>query len=199
MDKTPDLSKKRLWTRQNIKSLEDIKNHGVFMAKREYIQEQYRDIAPFYMELYKWFVHACQSKIQVPQGVEFPIWCSVSREGMLNPVEGTVCYELEVDADKVIYFDGKKWDSVLNHWYVPTSEEDLESYKQRIQSLNLDVNTVSFIKGKYANMYPLEKKKVIESWYNIFKIDQWDPYTTQANIWEIRPDMIKNIIYPGDI
>ena len=151
------------------------------------------------MELYKWFVHACQSKIQVPPGVEFPIWCSVSREGMLNPVEGTVCYELEVDADKVIYFDGKKWDSVLNHWYVPTSEEDLESYKQRIQSLNLDVNTVSFIKGKYANMYPLEKKKVIESWYNIFKIDKWDPYTTQANIWEIRPDMIKNIIYPGDI
>lgn len=188
--------KKEVWTRQHIKSLDDIRNHGVFIAKREYIEDQYRDIAPFYINLYKWFVHAAKTRLEVPKGIEFPIWCSVSREGMLNPIEGTLCYELEVDSDKVVYFDGKKWDSVPNHWYVPESEEDLESYNESISKLGLDVNTISFIQGKYANLYPLEKNRVINSWYRIFDIDKWDMYTTQANIWEIRPEMIKRIIYP---
>lgn len=188
--------KKRVWTRQDIRSQNDLEKNGFFVAKRQYIEEQYRDIAPFYISLYKWFVHAASSRMEVPGGIEFPIWCSVSREGMLNPIEGTICYELELEADQVIYFDGKKWDSVLNHWYIPESEEDLEEYKERITNLGLDVNTVSFIQGKYANLYPLEKAKVIESWYRIFDIEKWDIYTSQANIWEIRPEMIKEIIYP---
>ena len=199
MNQSSDASKKYIWTRQDIRSLDDIKNNGVFYSKAEYVKDQYRDIAPFYMSLYRWFVQAARSRMAVPEGIEFPIWCSVSRDGMLKPIEGTVCYELEVDADKVIFFDGKKWDSVLNHWYIPASEEDLTQYAKRISVVGLDVNTASFIQGKYANLYPLEKQRVMESWYRIFDIEKWDPYFTQANIWEIRPEMIKNIIYPNSI
>ncbi len=186
--------KSTIWTRQNVKSLDDLKNNGVYRVKRQYIEEQFRDIAPFYINLYKWFVHAAKRKILVPEGVEFPIWCSVSLEGMLSPIENTIAYELEVDSSEVIYFDGNKWDHVLNHWYIPKNKIDAEHYAERMQKLGLE-ETTSFIEGKYSNFYPMEKKIVMESWYRIFDIDNWNMYTTQANIWEIRPDMVKNIYY----
>ena len=186
--------KSTIWTRQNVKSLDDLKNNGVYRVKRQYIEEQFRDIAPFYINLYKWFVHAAKRKILVPEGIEFPIWCSVSLEGMLSPIENTIAYELEVDSSEVIYFDGNKWDHVLNHWYIPKDKNDAEFYAERMRKLGLE-ETTSFIEGKYSNFYPMEKKIVMESWYRIFDIDNWNKYTTQANIWEIRPDMVKNIYY----
>ena len=194
MDTYTETSKKIIWTRQNIKSMDDLKNNGVYRVKREYIEEQFRDIAPFYINLYKWFVHAAKSKIMVPEGIEFPIWCSVSFEGMLSPIENTISYKLEVDSSEVIYFDGNKWDHVLNHWYIPKDKKDSEMYDERIKKLGL-YEATSFIDGKYSNFYPMEKKIVMDSWYRIFDIDNWNIYTTQANIWEIRPEMIKDIYY----
>lgn len=187
-----DVSYKTIWTRQNIKSLDDLKNNGVYRVKRQYIEEQYRDIAPFYIKLYKWFVYAANERVAAPQGVEFPIWCSVSYEGMLSPIENTIGYKLEVDSSQIIYFDGKKWDHVLNHWYIPKDKDDAAAYGQRLRKLGLE-ETSSFIEGKNANFYPLERKIVMDSWYRIFHIDNWNIYTTQANIWEIKPDMIKDI------
>ena len=74
MDKTPDLSKKRLWTRQNIKSLEDIKNHGVFMAKREYIQEQNNTETspPFIWNFINGLCMLVNQKSRSPQESSFP-------------------------------------------------------------------------------------------------------------------------------
>ncbi|WP_313345870.1 DUF3841 domain-containing protein [Sedimentibacter sp.] len=194
MNTNADSSKNTIWTRQNIKSLDDLKNNGVYRVKRQYIEEQFRDIAPFYINLYKWFVHAARSRVNIPEGIEFPIWCSVSREGMLSPIENTIAYEIEVDKSDIIYFDGNKWDHVLNHWYIPKDKNDAEAYAERMRRLGLE-ETTSFIEGKYANFYLMEKKIVLDSWYRIFDIDNWNMYTTQANIWEIRPDMVKNIYY----
>lgn len=194
MSTISDSLKNIIWTRQNIKSLDDLKNNGVYRVKREYIVEQFRDIAPFYINLYKWFVHAAKNRVPVPEEVEFPIWCSVSREGMLSPIENTIAYKLEVDSSDVIYFDGNKWDHVLNHWYIPKDKNDSELYAERMRRLGLE-ETTSFIDGKYANFYPLERKIVMDSWYRIFDIDNWNIYTTQANVWEIRTEMIKDIFY----
>lgn len=188
------VSKEFIWTRQNIKSMDDLKNNGIYRVRRKYIEEQYRDIAPFYINLYKWFVHAARQRVPAPEGVEFPIWCSVSYEGMLSPIENTIAYKLEVDSSKIVYFDGNKWDHVLNHWYIPKDKADAELYTQKLRKMGLE-ETTSFIEGKYANFYPLEKKIVMNSWYRIFDIDNWNMYTTQANIWEIRSDMVKDIYY----
>ena len=38
------------------------------------------------------------------------------------------------------------------------------------------------------------KKRVMDSWIRVFETDQWDPFRIQANIWEIRPEMIKDIL-----
>lgn len=111
--------KVRLWTRQDIRSLRDIETNGVHRIKREYIEEQFGDIADYYIGHYKWFVDVASKIVSKPEGVEFPIWCAISDENMLKAIEGTIVYVLEVDESKVIYFDGQKWDHVLNHIYIP--------------------------------------------------------------------------------
>lgn len=188
------VNKVTLFTRQDIKSLEDIKVSGVHRIKRKYIEEQFDDIAEYYIYLYKWFVDKASKKVPKPEDVEFPIWCAISKENMLRPIENTVVYMLEVDKSEVIYFDGQKWDLVLNHLYIPKDAEDRKSYIKEIEEKGLD-NTFSFIDGKYSHFYPLEKKRVMDSWMRIFEIENWNVFNVQANIWEIREDMIKEIIY----
>lgn len=188
------VNKVTLFTRQDIKSLEDIKVFGVHRIKRKYIEEQFDDIAEYYIYLYKWFVDKASKKVPKPEDVEFPIWCAISKENMLRPIENTVVYILEVDESEVIYFDGQKWDLVLNHLYIPKDERDRELYIKEIEEKGLD-NTFSFVDGKYSHFYPLEKKRVMDSWMRIFEIENWNVFNVQANIWEIREDMIKEILY----
>lgn len=188
------VNKVTLFTRQDIKSLENIRRFGVHRIKRKYIEEQFDDIAEYYIYLYKWFVDKASKKVPKPEDVEFPIWCAISEKNMLRPIENTVVYILEVDESEVIYFDGQKWDLVLNHLYIPKDEMDGKLYIKEIEEKGLD-NTFSFIDGKYSHFYPLEKKRVMDSWMRIFEIENWNIFNVQANIWEIREDMIKEIIY----
>jgi len=188
------MKKVTLWTRQDIRSLDEIKTKGVFRVKRKHIEEQYEDIANHYIPLYEWFVAEASKRVPKPEGVEFPIWCSISEENMLRPIENTVVYVLEVDESEVIYFDGMKWDYVLNHLYIPKDEEDLKEYQRDLERKGFK-DSFSFVEGKYAKLYPEEKKRVMDSWTRIFEIDDWNIFRVQANIWEIRKDMIKDILY----
>ena len=187
-------NKVTLFTRQDIKSLEDIRGFGVHRIKKRYIEEQFGDIAEYYIYLYNWFVDKASKKVPKPKEVEFPVWCAISEKNMLRPIENTVVYVLEVDKSEVIYFDGQKWDLVLNHLYIPKDAEDRKLYIKEIEEKGLD-NTFSFINGKYSHFYPLEKKRVMESWMRVFEIEDWNIFNVQANIWEIREDMIKEIIH----
>ncbi|MBU5312843.1 DUF3841 domain-containing protein [Tissierella carlieri] len=193
-DSKSNLNKVTLWTRQDIKSLDEIKEKGRYRVKRKYIEQQFEDIAEYYIKLYQWFVDKAGKMVPKPDGVEFPIWCSISEENMLKPIEGTVVYVLEVDEAEVIYFDGRKWDYVLNHLYIPKDEEDEKSYMKDMERKGFK-DSFSFIEGKYANFHPLEKKKVMESWMRVFEIEDWNIFDVQANIWEVREDMIKDILY----
>lgn len=183
-----------LWTRQHIKSLEELQINGVIRINRKHLEEKFDEITDYIAYLYNWFVQAAEKKVPKPEKIEFPIWCSVSEENMLRPTDDQVLYVLEVDKSEVIYFDGMKWDYVLNHHYIPKDEKDAEEYAKELEAKGFD-NSFSFIDEKTAHFYPAERKKVMDSWYRIFEIEEWDIFKVQANIWEIRPEMIKDIIY----
>jgi len=86
-----------------------------------------------------------------------------------------------------------KWDYVLNHHYVPKDEKDAEEYLKDLERKGFK-NSYSFINEKTAHFYPQERKRVMDSWARVFEIDEWDIFRIQANIWEIRPEMIKDIL-----
>lgn len=181
-----------LWTRQDIRSLQEIKEKGKYRVRKKYIEEQFDDISDHYLNAYKWLVEASSKISPKPEGVEYPVWCSISDKNMLRPIPGTVVYKLLVNKEEVVYFDGSKWDYVLNHIYIPKDSEDEKRYKAEMEEKGFN-DSFSFLTGKYAHFYPLEKKRIIESWDRIFHIDDWNIFQVQANIWEIRSDMIVDI------
>ncbi|HAQ40711.1 MAG TPA: hypothetical protein DCM73_07685 [Clostridiales bacterium] len=183
-----------LWTRQHVKSLEELQNNGVVRISRKHLEDKFDEITDYIAYLYKWFVNAAEKTVQRPDGVEFPIWCSVSEENMLRPTVDQVVYVLEVDKKEIAYFDGMKWDYVLNHHYIPRNEKDADEYAKELEAKGFD-NSFSFINERTAHFYPEERKKVMDSWHRIFEIDEWDIFRIQANIWEIRPEMIRDILY----
>ncbi len=186
-----------LWTRQDIRSLDELKTHGVIQINRSHLKEKFDLIGDYVIKLYQWFVHAANKRVPKPETVEFPIWCSISEENMLRPTEDSVVYVLEVDAADIIYFDGIKWDYVLNHLYIPTDAADEAAYKKDMENRGHH-SLYGFLDESTAHFYPLEKKRVMDSWVRIFDIDEWNIFRVQANIWEIRPEMIKKILYARD-
>lgn len=187
-------SKVTLWTRQDIKSLENLKTNGVIRIKEKHLEEKFNIISDYIIKLYSWFVSAADKRVPKPADVEYPIWCSVSKENMLRPTEDTVVYVLEVDKSEVVYFDGTKWDYVLNHLYIPKDAADEAAYIRDMETKG-HKNLFSFIDEKTAHFYPAERKQVMDSWERIFEIDAWNIFKVQANIWEIRPEMIREILF----
>jgi hypothetical protein len=132
MEAEATTKKVTLWTRQDKKSLEELKSEGIIRIKKKHIEEKFDQISDYIIFLYKWFVVEASKRVRRPDGVEFPIWCSVSEEYMLRPTENEIVYVLEVDEADIIYFDGQKWDYVLNHHYIPRDEEDGSAYEKEI-------------------------------------------------------------------
>lgn len=186
-----------LWTRQDIRSLDQLREKGVIRINENHLREKFDDISDYILELYDWFILKAQEKVAKPQGVEYPIWCSISEDNTLRPTEGTVLYVIEIDKSKVVYFDGAKWDHVLNHLYIPKDKEDEEKYNAELKEKGFK-HGFSFINKKVRHFYPNESKRVMDSWPRIFEIDDWNIFKVQANIWEIKEDMIKEIIYYED-
>lgn len=181
-----------LWTRQDERSLLDLEKDGVFINKEKYIRSNYEDIADHFISAYKWFVNEASKIVPKPQGVDFPIWCSISEDSMLRPTEGNVCYKIEIPKKNIIYFDGAKWDHVLNHIYIPNDDKDQEDYIIGLREKGFK-DQFNFIDGKSSHFYPLEKQKVLDSWKRIFEIKEWSIFVVQANIWEIKQDQIVEI------
>jgi hypothetical protein len=165
----------------------------VLIVDDEFIERKYlRSIFDKYPE-YFFIIGEAEKRVPRPEGVEFFIWCSISEEYMLRPTLNEIVYVLEVDKSEVVYFDGMKWDYVLNHHYVPKDEKDAEEYLKDLERKGFK-NSYSFINEKTAHFYPQERKRVMDSWARVFEIDEWDIFRIQANIWEIRPEMIKDIL-----
>lgn len=187
------MEKVTLWTRQDARSLEEYRQGRPIQIYGSYLQEKFEEVSEYVIRLYQWFVKEANNRVPKPDGVEFPVWCSVSDKNMLPPSEGTIGYVLEVDPDEIIYFDGTKWDYVLNHLYLPKDKEDEDRYLAELQERG-HKDRFSFFDSATSHLYPAERKQVMDSWIRIFDIDEWNIYRVQANIWEIRPDMIKEII-----
>ncbi|WP_300408464.1 DUF3841 domain-containing protein [Lagierella sp.] len=186
-----------LYTRQHENSFYELKNKGVITNKEIYVRLHMGDIAPYFMEKYRTFVKMAEEIVPRPQGIEYPIWCSISKRNCLKPVEKELVYEIEVPKDEIIYFDSGKWDLVLNNLYIPKDEDDAIDYRKEIKSLGVK-DEFNFIDGKYRGKFPEIEKKIKDSWIRIFDIDRWSDFTVQANIWQIKKEWVRRIIRPGE-
>jgi hypothetical protein len=79
------MDKVTLWTRQDKRSFDDLEKKGAIRITREHLEEKFDLISDHIIYLYKWFVNEAEKRVPKPEGVEFPICCSISEEYMLRP------------------------------------------------------------------------------------------------------------------
>lgn len=187
----------KLYTRQNDKTLFQLERENRIINNRVYVELHFGDIAPLFMESYDWFTKEAAKRVAKPQDVKAPIWCSISKENCLKPIEGTVVYVLEVPEEQVIYCDECKWDYVLNRIYLPKDEADGAAYKEHLKKIGV-ANGFEFLQGRYQGMFPEEEKKIRESWNRVFDIDNWTIFNVCGNIWEIKKEWVRRIVRPGE-
>ena len=189
------MAKVTLWTRQDSRFLDAIKKEGVFYVKKEYIDEKFDDLAPYFIKLYSWFVENAEKRVPRPnENIKFPIWCSINSDYMLRGAHGNVLIELSIDEDKIVYFDSPKWDLVLNHNYIAKNAQDQEEFDEMLLKNGLK-NSFILLDDKHRNFYPHIAKQIVKSWERIFDVNKDDEniFAVQANIWEIRPEDIVDI------
>ena len=187
----------RLYTRQNDKTLAQLERDGRIINQRAYVRMHFGDMAQHYLDSYDWFTAEAAKRIPRPDDVTASIWCSISAQNCLKPINGTVVYVLDVPKDQVIYFDEAKWDYVLNRIYIPADEDDRAAYKKHLNALGVQ-NGFEFFQGRYKGMYPREEERIRESWKRVFDIDNWTIFNICGNIWEIRREWVRQIVHPGE-
>lgn len=187
----------KLYTRQNDKTLAQLERDGRIINSRTYVRLHFGDMAEHYLQSYDWFTQEAAKRVKKPDDVQASIWCSISAENCLKPIEGTVVYVLEVPESEVIYFDEGKWDYVLNRIYIPLDEADRAKYDAHLKALGIP-SRFDVMQGRCRGMYPQEEQKIVESWQRVFTIDNWTIFNVCGNIWEIRKEWVKQIVRPGE-
>lgn len=183
-----------LFTCQNDKSLEILKKDKRIVNKKSYIEDSFGVISDIFIRGYDWFVKEAEKRVKKPAGAEYHIWCSTNAENCMKPIENEVIYIVEVPIEQVVFFDSVKWDHVLNLRYVPKNDKDYDNYIENLNKKGIQSEYDIFDDAK-GNLNLLERQKIIESWPRIFEIDNTPVHFIQANIWEIKEEWIKDIIY----
>lgn len=186
-----------LYTRQHENSLHELEQKGRITNKEIYIKLHMGDISDFFLEKYSHFTNLAEKIVARPPDVAYPIWCSVSKENCLKPIEKELVYALRVPRDQILYFDGTKWDFVLNNLYLPSDIDDEKRYLKELNKNGIN-NSFELLLDKNKKLYQLFEDEITSSWQRIFDIDDWNPFAVQANLWEIKKEWVMHILRPGD-
>lgn len=186
-----------LFTRQHDNALRILKEDGVFRMKPEWIRRKYGDISEYYMKAYDWLALASARRVPRPPGVTYPIWCSVDEGYMLREIPGETVFKLSLDKSRVIYFDSPKWDMILNYMYLPRDPADEAAFLEKLRQRGI-LNPFSLYDPSQARFYPELQRLIVDSWQRVFEISDWNKFTVQANIWEIRPEDVVEIRSAGE-
>ena len=179
-----------VWTRQHPAVWEELKAAGRYIVREEAIRIKNGDMADFYLEIYRWYKGMASRYIPCPPQAEYPVWVSLSRDNMLQPVEGTVTLALEVPEDLVLVTDVERWGYRVNQWYIPLDAEDEARHDQELRRYGI-ANESALISGDLGNFYPLLRRKIMESWDRLFLCPPDPGSMAQGCLWELKLEWLR--------
>lgn len=182
----------KVWTRQDKRVLDYLKNHDTYYCKEEYIDNKMENFSTYYKKLYTWYVNKAKKIVPIPSPeIKYPIWVSPDEDMRLQIVKDTVVFTLEIPDDEIIITDMEKWGYVVNFFYLPLDDKDLKKHQEELEKNGITSETLLFTTNK-GNFYPLLKRKIEKSWDRLFM-----PYTIsttrQGTIWQIKKEQIVDI------
>lgn len=181
------------WTRQVPEVWDEIQKTGRYMVKEEYVRTKNGDISDYYLAMYRWLSHGCQSRVaDFPEGADLPIWLALTENQRLGAVENAISLTLEVPRSSLFVLDYDRWGYRLNNWYVPTDAEDERRHNEELERMGIG-NEAALIDSQKGNFYPALKTKIIRSWDRVFEHPNPDMNLNVGIIWEIRPEWVKEV------
>lgn len=182
----------RVWTRQVPAVWKELQEQGVYIVKKEYIEQKNDTIADFYIKLYEWYTKEARKYIEIPEELKYPVWLSTSEENMLQPVEDTVVLELEIPEGKYLICSIDRWGYRVNYWYIPLDEADEEQHKKELKLYGIAAEDDLVLTDK-GNFYPLLRRKIINSWRRVFTMPPKTVLDECATAWELRREWVRDV------
>lgn len=187
------MAERIVWTRQHPAVWEELERTGRYIAREEAIRAKnggMGEMSEFYLRLYRWYTREGGRFVPRPADVEYPVWVSLSRESMLQPVEGTVVLTLEVPEEKLLITDMERWGYRVNQWYIPTDPEDEKRHNEELRRYGI-ASEGALIDSDKGNFYPLLRSKIVKSWDRLFTTPPRPGDMAQAAVWELRREWVE--------
>lgn len=176
-----------LYTAQKTVVLDTLKRDEVYHVKKSYIREKYREVAPIFLEAYSWLAMEMEKKIQKPEGAEYPVWVFPDKRDV-EVHDDTRLMVLEVPPEKVLLFEQKSWNRILNLSYIGDSDQEEEDFQLELERQGIGAQS-DIILTAY---YPQLKHRIKKSWQKLFEKPVNPEAHLQGALWEIRAEWIQN-------
>lgn len=191
----------KLWTLQTPTALDALQREGVLRADPAVLQD------PDFGYAYAWMKRQMECRVGPPPTPDAALlwawvqWRSAHERrpdlrssGFQWPGTHLVRIEFEADASSLLQSDFSHWHAVLNNWYLPYTEEELDRYFRRLDRSGLRLNGRPFDDPDF-------QAYTESSWPRVFDLDTVSDYfgeardqrSIQAVFWELRLDQVRHI------
>ena len=169
-----------VWSGQKQVVMDTLKRTGRYVSKREYVEQKYRDTAWCFKQAYQFLVEKGRERVPMPEGAEYPIWVYGQKHHIFPDYDMT-CLKLEVPEAELLLFDTRKWNKILNLDYLSLDQNDETEFGQWLERRGVS-HCLDIFRTPH---YPIEKKKIMESWSRLFDDNNKDASYVQGMVWEI--------------
>ena len=180
-----------LYTAQQPVVLETMERDGVSRVKLAYIDKKYGDSSWVFQEAYSFFRQHASALLPKPEGAESPVWlfCD-SRWCFMGP--DSLLMSFRIPRDRVLFFDQRVWNRILNLEYLGKDEKDEERFARELKGIGLSSTHKLFS----TSFYPMQKRKVRDSWNMLFtSAGDCPEIYLQAAVWELRKEWLVDVKY----
>lgn len=102
-----------LWSAQERVVIDALERDGVSRVKMAYVERKYAESAWAFREAYGFFRRESARMMELPEGAESAIWLYADRSN-LYAGPGSYVLKLAVPCSRVILFDSRTWNAILN-------------------------------------------------------------------------------------
>lgn len=155
-----------IWTQQSRKVKNLLFKEERVTVKKRYIKQKYGSEAEIFLKAYDFFVKKAKKIVAKPKDAEYPFWAAADPENALSGGEGFLI-KLQVPKEKIIFFDKKKWNQILNLSYIAENKKDLDQHQDILEKMGIADDSEVML----SPHYPVLKNKIKQSWQKFFQVE----------------------------
>lgn len=181
-----------LYTAQAAEILNIIRAEGCYYVKMQFIERKYQEVKGVFLSAYQWYGKRASFILPKPGEAESAVWTFLKLK-YVEAGQGTSLLRLKVPIQEAVFFRMSDWNKILNFRYLGKSPEEEEEFSRTLEKSGISYEGDVFL----TPYYPLLKRRLLESWDNLFRYDQGikeggkiEFEDMQAGLWCIRREWL---------